>query len=68
MAKFKVEYKVVRRQDGVTSTTQAKYVAETLPATLRELLEDPDIDFLTIRRVVEKPAKPITTAAVGPKK
>ncbi len=59
MAKFKVEYKVVNHADGVTSTTQAKYVSDVIPATLRDLLDDPDLDFLTIRRVVEKPPRPV---------
>jgi hypothetical protein len=49
---YKIEYKIVKKNDVQTSTTQAKYTCPDDQVRLvGEILNDPNLEFLTVRRV-----------------
>ena len=60
MRKFSVEYKVVERENFTIVTKQAKQVFDefdpkTLHHLISEVMNSPGLEYLTIRRVKDKP-------------
>ncbi len=51
---FKVEYKVVRRTADGNEVRHVKRTVEGVTDINESVLLDPDLEFLTIRRVKEK--------------
>ena len=60
MKQYNVEYKVVETFDGGVRTQHVKKTvpAPDLPSFLSQVSGEGEFEFLTVRKVVEKPAKP----------